>query len=97
MTWLRDSNTNLNKSEHDNSKSDKSALLCDVTIGSCWRHKNGNMYRVIALANTRTERPDEYPIMVVYENIHNESVWCRKLNDWHRSMTSLADYINTKI
>ena len=29
MTWLKDSNTHLNKSEHDNSKSDKSALLCE--------------------------------------------------------------------
>lgn len=27
MTWLKDSSTHLNKSEHDNSKSDKSALL----------------------------------------------------------------------
>ncbi len=29
MTWLRDSNTHLNKSEQDNSKSGKSALLCE--------------------------------------------------------------------
>jgi predicted CoA-binding protein len=29
MTWLRDSNTHLNKSEQDNSKSDKSALLAE--------------------------------------------------------------------
>tara|TARA_R110002033_G_scaffold170862_1_gene214529 strand:- start:52 stop:339 length:288 start_codon:yes stop_codon:yes gene_type:complete len=95
MTWLKDSNTHLNKSEQDNSKSDKSALLCDVTIGSFWRHNNGIMYKVIALANTRTERPKDYPIMVVYENIHNQAVWCRKLSDWHRSMTSMSDYLDT--
>jgi len=34
MTWLRDSNTHLNKSEHDNSKSDKSALLCCPFCGN---------------------------------------------------------------
>lgn len=34
MTWLKDSNTHLNKSEHDSSKSDKSALLCDDDIAT---------------------------------------------------------------
>jgi hypothetical protein len=29
MTWLKDSNTHLNKSERDNSKSDKSELLAE--------------------------------------------------------------------
>ena len=32
MTWLRDSNTHLNKSEHGNSKSDNSALLCSLSV-----------------------------------------------------------------
>jgi len=27
MTWLRDSNTHLNKSEHDNSKSDQERIV----------------------------------------------------------------------
>lgn len=56
-------------------------------IGSLWQHTNGNQYKVIALANTRTERPEEYPVTVVYENINNGAVWCRKATDWHRSMT----------
>ena len=63
---------------------------CGVTIGSFWRHKNGIMYKVIALANTRTKRPEEYPVMIVYENINNGDVWCRDLSDWHRSMTSIG-------
>ncbi len=82
-------------SEAKKGESDLSALLCGVTIGSFWRHNNGIMYKVIALANTRTERPKDYPIMVVYENIHNQVVWCRKLSDWHRSMTSISDYLDT--
>jgi len=35
MTWLKDSNTHLNKSEHDNSKSDNSALLCCSDCSNC--------------------------------------------------------------
>jgi len=62
-------------------------VMCDVSLGSLWAHRNGNKYKVIALANTRTERPKEYPVTVVYENINNGAVWCRKLSDWHRSMT----------
>lgn len=61
------------------------------TIGSHWQHRNGNVYVVVALANTRTERPDEYPVMVVYENIANQAVWCRRADDWHRSMTEIED------
>jgi len=65
----------------------KPVVMCDVILGSLWAHRNGNKYKVIALANTRTERPKEYPITVVYENINNGAVWCRKMSDWHRSMT----------
>ena len=65
----------------------KPVVMCDVILGSLWAYRNGNKYKVIALANTRTERPKEYPVTVVYENINNGAVWCRKLSDWHRSMT----------
>jgi hypothetical protein len=57
--------------------------------GSLWKHHNGIEYRVITLANTLTERPDQYPVMVVYENVNTGSVWARRLDDWHRSMSKV--------
>lgn len=56
-------------------------------IGSTWRHKNGNEYEVLMVANMSSER-DEYPITVVYRG-QNDKVWCRTLSRWHGSMTAL--------
>lgn len=58
-------------------------------LGSIWEHRNGNKYKVIALANTRTMRPEEYPITVIYENIVSKEVWCKKASDWERSMNEI--------
>lgn len=53
-----------------------------------WRHYNGILYVVEALANEYTTR-DEYPATVVYRG-PNRRVWSRPLSDWHRSMTYVA-------
>lgn len=58
-----------------------------VEIWSLWRHKNGIIYRVTGLANMQTERPKQYPQTVIYENVETGAVWCRRLDDWRRSMT----------
>jgi hypothetical protein len=59
-------------------------------IGSMWHHRNGNRYRVLMFTNTCTDAPDErYPVMVVYQNQSNGTVWSRRLDDWHRSMTEI--------
>jgi len=62
-----------------------------VKQGSRWQHTNGNQYRVMTLANELTQRPDQYPVTVVYQNIYTQSVWSRPLSDWHRSMTEVED------
>ena len=54
---------------------------------SLWEHNNGILYRVLMLTNVDTERPDQYPVTVVYENAVTGSVWSRPLTEWHRSMT----------
>lgn len=56
-------------------------------VGDVWRHRNGNLYIVMCLANAHTERPEKYPITVVYLGCINGKVWARPLSDWHRSMT----------
>lgn len=53
---------------------------------SQWRHHNGNLYTVLLIANEHTQRPDEYPVTVVYRG-ENGRVWSRPLSRWAASMT----------
>lgn len=56
-------------------------------VGSAWRHKNGNAYRVVAIANNCDAHFSErYPVTVVYQG-ENGKMWARRADDWHRSMT----------
>lgn len=62
--------------------------------GSVWEHHpTGNIYRVLLITNQQTQRPDKYPITVVYENTNTGTTWSRPLSEWHRSM-SLSKYLN---
>lgn len=60
-----------------------------------WRHTNGNLYMVDLVANFNegddVERREKYPPTVVYSNVHNGNIYARRLDDWHRSMTKVAD------
>ena len=58
---------------------------------SVWRHRNGNTYEVITLANASTDRPEEYPITVMYKGTTNGKVWSRPLASWHKSMTLIKN------
>ena len=60
-----------------------------VLPDSQWAHRNGNRYRVLFLANGFTDRPEKYPIQVIYQG-SNGRVWARSLDDWHRSMTPIV-------
>lgn len=57
-------------------------------VGSRWQHRNGNRYRVLALANTDSDNHEKYPPTVVYQG-PNGKVWSRRLSDWERSFTAL--------
>jgi hypothetical protein len=62
-------------------------------LGSVWRHKNGNVYRVILITNELSKKA-EYPITVCYENFHalpdgTRGKWSRHLRRWHGSMTEI--------
>jgi len=54
-----------------------------------WRHRNGNVYKVLFYTNIEPGRQTEYPTTVVYENVANGNRYSRRLVDWHRSMTPL--------
>jgi hypothetical protein len=56
--------------------------------GQRWRHRNGNTYTVLLVANLLDE--ERYPKTVVYIG-GNGRVWARRADDWHRSMTYLED------
>jgi hypothetical protein len=57
----------------------------DVKPGTVWRHRNGNLYCVMCLANSASTS-ERYPVTVVYMGT-NGLIWSRQLSDWHRSMT----------
>lgn len=51
-------------------------------IGSYWRHyNNGNVYKVLMIANAASTRLTKCPVMVVYQG-ENGNVWARKVVDW---------------
>jgi hypothetical protein len=57
-------------------------------IGSIWRHKNGNIYTVIAVANVAF-RTRDYPPTIVYIG-GNGNTWARTLDNWHQSMSPIC-------
>lgn len=61
-----------------------------LNVGSRWKHKNGNIYTILAFTNIFSEKLDEYPVMVVYQG-ENGKVWSREYTRWHGSMTLLED------
>lgn len=57
-------------------------------VHSRWRHRNGNIYKVICVTNLPDE--DRYPKTVVYVNETNHTLWSRRYDDWHRSFTLIG-------
>jgi hypothetical protein len=57
----------------------------DPEVNQIWQHRNGNLYKVIAITNLPDE--ERYPKTIVYQNINNMSLWSRRFDDWHRSFT----------
>ena len=54
-------------------------------LGTEWVHHSGRIYRVTRIANQNTQRPEQYPVTIVYENVENGTVWSRPASDWTRS------------
>lgn len=52
---------------------------------STWRHKNGNLYRVLCVTNI-AQRREDHPPDVVYQG-RNGNIFSRPLADWDRSFT----------
>ena len=53
-------------------------------IGAKYQHINGNIYRVIQIANEGSLRP-EYPPTVVYEGT-NGKIWCKPMSNFITKM-----------
>lgn len=59
-------------------------------VGSLWKHKNGNIYRVKGITNIPPREGHE--VGVLYQNVRdNIKWWHRDLKDWHRSFTYIID------
>ncbi len=75
-----------NKLQEGDSR-ESQAVHPEIKSESIWRHWNGNVYKVLAFANSETTNPDKYPVTVIYQNVKNKTLWSRPANDWHRSFT----------
>ena len=58
-------------------------MIPQLAAGQVWRHRNGNLYTVLHLANEPNE--ERYPLTVVYQG-RNGKVWARRESDWLRSI-----------
>ncbi len=63
-----------------------------ILPGSWWRHKNGNAYKVLYIANEHADETnrDEYPMMVVYQG-PDMRVWAKSPEGFLRSRTPLPE------
>lgn len=59
-------------------------------VGRKYTHHNGNIYEVLCIANTDSDRQEKYPTTVVYRG-GNGKVWCRKLVNWEGSFTVVEE------
>lgn len=52
-------------------------------VYSLWKHKEKlTLYKVIAVSNQKTQRPEEFPITVFYVDINTNDLWSRPLEKW---------------
>lgn len=57
-------------------------------IGSIWRHRRGDLYEVLLLANEYGgDDPEKWPVFVVYRSLGLQQVWARRLDEWRGSFT----------
>ena len=61
----------------------------NLPVFSYWQHHNSNVYQVILITNTESNR-DKYPVTICYRNMCNNTIWSRQYTDWHRSMTRIT-------
>lgn len=57
-------------------------------VGKLYKHYKGNVYRVLHIANEKSDRPG-WPITVVYQDIDSHAVWARTLEEWNGSSYTL--------
>ena len=51
--------------------------------------KSGRVYKVLQIANEATQRPEDFPITVVYECLSSCRIWCLPLDRWTDKMLQL--------
>lgn len=60
--------------------------------GSWWRHRNGNLYRVVMVTNL-SDRQAEYPVTISYVG-PNGKEWSKQAHDWFEKMTPLSKVLS---
>lgn len=58
-------------------------------VDSLWKHSNGNVYKVLFIANAVTKDPIQHPTTVIFYNVNTGTMFTRAAYDWDRSLTAL--------
>jgi len=61
-------------------------------VKSEWRHDNGDLYIVSAIANIETSNHEKTPITVFYHGKFNNVLWCKAVKDWHQTRTLIKEW-----
>jgi hypothetical protein len=61
-------------------------MFLEIQPGTRWIHHSGRIYEVLYRANDVPEPKSEYPLIIVYKNIDNGTIWAGRADDWHRRM-----------
>lgn len=59
----------------------------NIKIGTVWKHNNGNIYKVLLIANTESTR-DEYPVTVIYQGA-NGNIWAKTKDNFLSKMSEV--------
>jgi hypothetical protein len=66
-------------------------MMAAPAIGSRWKHKNGNVYKVLLVTSEPDpEKADKFPVTVIYQG-PDWRIWPRRLDSWYASMTPVED------
>lgn len=58
-------------------------------VGSYWLHKSGDIYEVESYSNQLSTRQDEYPLLLNYRRLRDNSLWSKSVDGFIKSRIEL--------
>jgi hypothetical protein len=63
-------------------------------VGKKYRHlRSGRIYEVLLIANEHATYTDDWPIIVSYRRLDDQTIWARRYDSWNASFEEVEDAI----